>query len=110
MQANRFIRRTGNNAYDVHIDGQVRGRIAFDGGYYMPTFGPNLYGEDEALSQCLTLESAARCIAGAAKANDDYMEAEMESEMRAEFVMSWVCGGGAAEDASTAYALFGDRS
>ena len=30
-----------------------------------------------------------------------------EGEMRAEFAMSWVCGGGLAEDAGSAYTQFG---
>ena len=33
---------------------------------------------------------------------DDF-SAQAESEMRAEFAMSYVCGGGAPEDASAAY-------
>lgn len=37
----------------------------------------------------------------------DAWNAEQEAEMRAEFTMSWVNGGGLAEDAGAAYAQFG---
>ena len=33
----------------------------------------------------------------------DEWEAEQEAEIRAEFVMSWVCGGGSSSDASFAW-------
>jgi hypothetical protein len=35
-------------------------------------------------------------------------EHEQEGEMRAEFGMSWVCGGGRAEDVSSAWAMHRD--
>lgn len=36
---------------------------------------------------------------------EEVLAAEAEAEMRAEHAMSWVCGGGRPEDASTAYGL-----
>lgn len=46
---------------------------------------------------------------GLATAVPPFDEAEAEDERRAEFAMSWVCGGGRREDAGAAYQLIGAR-
>jgi hypothetical protein len=45
---------------------------------------------------------------GIARRLPDFTEEDCsEAEIRAEFAMSWVCGGGRPEDASAAYSLIG---
>lgn len=102
----RFLRPVGPGTHDVYVGGYVVGSVVTLGADRIATV-LDAYGEAVDLGAFRSLTEAARAVADARAEIERDMEAQILAERRAEFAMSYVCGGGHPDDVGAAWLSFG---